>query len=137
MGNSCGDLESPPSRSNITFWAIIEIVAMGVVGVLCCMNLIDFFNYHSGRNLSAWDVIFIVVNAVVVVGLVFIILGLCMPKASAVKTGITCFLIGCICFLVLIIYGLTQGDKFNFWSLCEIIVMVFLAYILWKQSSHL
>lgn len=135
--NTCGDLETPPSRGNITFWAIIEICAMGVVGVLCAVNLINFFDNQGSKRLDAWDVIFIVVNALVVIGLVFIILGLCLPRANYVKTGITCFLCGTLCFIVLIIYGITEGDPFDFLSFCEIVFMVFLAYILWKQSSHL
>ena len=45
-GPSCGDLDRPPSRQNMSLIAIIELVVMLCVGILCGLDLVDLFKYN-------------------------------------------------------------------------------------------
>ena len=38
----CGDMYQPPSRSNMSIFAIIELVIMMVVAVLCFVEVVRF-----------------------------------------------------------------------------------------------
>ena len=59
-GPSCGDLDSPPSRHNMSLLAIIELVIMGVVGIMCLIELVDIissrcFDCHWSCFDSYWS----------------------------------------------------------------------------------
>ena len=139
MGAACGcdELERPPSRSNMSLWAIIELVIMGVCGVLCLVELIDILN--SGKSLNnVYLILRIVVDALIVIGLVLIIIGLfCASGPSSIRSGILCFVIGAIITLVVLILDIVNGEKLTFYSFCYIVLLFFLAYLLWRQSAHL
>ena len=134
---SCGDLDRPPSRSNMSLFAIIELVIMGVCGVLCLIELINMFNSNTKLN-EVWTIIQIVVDILIVAGLVFVIYGLfCAPSPSPIRTGIICFVVGAILSLVSLVYQLVAGAGLTVYGLCYMILLFFLAYILWRQSAHL
>ena len=40
----CRDIYNPPSRSNVSIFAIIELVVTGVVAILSLVELIDFLD---------------------------------------------------------------------------------------------
>ena len=140
-GPSCGNLDSPPSRANMSLIAIIELVIMGVVGVLCLVDLIDLINYLSKSN--TWQVIQIlqvIDYGLIVAGLCLIIIGLfCSISQYQIRTGILCFCIGAILAIVITILIINEGSNTRslIFNICYIIMMTFLAWILWRQSGHL
>ena len=139
MGAACGcdELERPPSRSNMSLWAIIELVIMGVCGVLCLVELINILNSNAKLNDVA-IILRIVVDGLIVVGLVLIIIGLfCASGPSYIRTGILCFVIGAIITLVVLILDIVNGATLTFYGFCYIVLLFFLAYLLWRQSAHL
>ena len=134
----CGDLERPPSRSNMSIFAIIELVVMAVCGILALQQLIDIFNDKTTDLGNAWTLVTVIIDIVIVVGLVLVIIGLFFSTSSnSIRSGILCFLFGAIASVVLIVYKIVKGDRLTFQNLCFIILLIFLSYILWRQSGHL
>ena len=137
--SSCSEaLEKPPSRGNMGVLQIIELVAMGAVAVLC---VIDFINLLSQR-IYYFTVFSMIVDILIVVGLVFIIIGLFIGVGSQrkIRIGLYCFFAGCIIEIVIIVLYLVSGyASLGGWILNLIlaIILIFLAYVLWKQSAHL
>ena len=138
QGGACGDLERPPSRSNMSLWAIIELVCMGVCAVMCAVQLGEMFSNRGNQSLQTWEIIQIVIDALIVIGMVLILVGLfCSPNASTIRSGILCFVVGAIASCVVTIYYAVDSEKVNFYTICYVVLLIFLAYILWVQSSHL
>ena len=134
----CGNLDMPPSRSNLSIFAIIELVVMGVVGVLCAVDL-----YYYFKDSRSWDYLTLlkVIDCIIIVaGLVLIIVGLfCCIGTYQIRTGIICFCVGCILAIIITVIILVKGynkDSMIF-NVCYIVLLVVLAYILWRQSNHL
>lgn len=140
---SCGDLDRPPSRQNMSLFAIIELVVMGVVGILCLIGLIDFIKALNKSNGNGWDVITIlrlIEYILIVAGLCLIIIGLfCSISQYQIRTGIMCFAVGGIISIVITIMYITDSkyEENFFYNVCYIILMIFLVWILWRQSGHL
>ena len=137
-GPSCGDLDRPPSRQNMSLIAIIELVVMLVVGILCALDLVDLINYT--RTWDFWPILRAVEDGLIVAGLVLVIIGLfCSISQYQIRSGILCFCIGAIISIVITILYIHDGNTKQslFYNICYIIFMVFLAWILWRQSGHL
>ena len=137
QGGACGELERPPSRSNMSLWAIIELVCMGVCGILCLVEIIDIFK--TNKSMDVWLILKLIVDFLVVIGLCLVVYGLfCGMSANPIRSGILCFVIGCILELVILIYSLVATNaQLTFYGFCYIVLLVFLAYILWIQSAHI
>jgi hypothetical membrane protein len=139
-GPSCGNLDSPPSRHNMSLFAIIELVIMGVVGVLCLVHLVGVIQNGNPKNWGVIDYLNVVIDALIVIGLVLILIGLfCSPSQYQIRSGILCFCVGTILSIVvtvLIIMNDKDKDRM-FYNICYVILLVFLAWILWRQSYHL
>ena len=133
----CGDLERPPSRSNMSLWAIIELVAMGVCALFCLLQLIDLFKNNVNMN-DVWTILTIVVDALIVIGLILVVYGLFCAVPGIIRSGILCFVVGCIIELVILIYQIVDDrDSLTFYGFCYIVLLIVLAYLLWRQSGHL
>ena len=128
----CGSIDTPPSRSNITIWGIVELVIMFVIGILC---LIDFFNLFS-TEIGVRSIISIVGDGFGIAGLVFIILALWLGSGGHFKTGILCFLVSILITLVVIVWGLISGGSIGIRTILTVAFDVFLAYVLWRQSAQ-
>ena len=139
-GPSWGNLDSPPSRHNMSLLAIIELVIMGVVGIMCLIELVDTINYSNPKYWTIIEYLKVVVDALIVIGLILILIGLfCSPSQYQIRSGILCFCIGtiiCIVITVLVIMNKQNKDRL-FYNICYIILLLFLACILWRQSGHL
>ena len=139
-GPSCGNLDSPPSRHNMSLFAIIELVIMGVIGVLCLIELVNVLQYGNPKTWGIIQYLKIVVDALIVIGLVLILIGLfCSPSQYQIRSGILCFCIGTILSIVITVLIIMndQAKDQMFYNICYIILLVFLAWILWRQSYHL
>ena len=136
-GPSC-DIYSPPSRTNMSLFAIIELVIMGVVGILCLVDL-----YYLLNNVKTWEVLEIlrcVEYGFIVVGLALILIGLfCSISQYQIRSGVLCFCIGAILAVVITILILMrkQNQESVVFNILYIIFMTFLAWILWVQSGRL
>ncbi len=142
LSSSCGDLDRPPSRQNMSLFAIIELVIMGVVGILCLIGLVDFIKALN-KSSGSWDVITIlrlIEYVLIVAGLCLIIIGLfCSISQYQIRTGIMCFAVGGIISIVITVMYITDSryEENFFYNICYIILMIFLVWILWRQSGHL
>ena len=139
-GPSCGDLDSPPSRHNMSLFAIIELVIMAVIGIMCLIELVDTINYSNPRSWGIIEYLKVIVDALIVLGLCLILIGLfCSPSQYQIRSGILCFCIGTILSIVITVLVIIQKKAKDrlFYNICYIIFLVFLASILWRQSGHL
>ena len=137
MGNCgqspCGDIYSPPSRHNMSLFAILELVVMIVVGILCCIELFDLF-----KNDDMDLIVFLVLvdDVVVVCGLVFIIYGLFWSNLQ-VRKGMYLFFAGAVLAMVIIVLELDKGTKKVLYKIAQFCIFLFLSYFLWKQANRL
>ena len=142
-GSNCPELDNPPSKTNMGVLQIIELVIMGVVGILCLIGLVDFIKALN-KSSGSWDVITIlrlIEYVLIVAGLCLIIIGLfCSISQYQIRTGIMCFAVGGILSIVITVLYITNSrtDENNFfYNICYIILMIFLVWVLWRQSGHL
>ncbi len=141
-GPSCGNLDSPPSRQNMSFIAIIELVIMICVGIVCLVDVITLL--QSKVSFTLIPILKVVVDGLIVAGLVLVLIGLfCSPSQYQIRTGILCFCTGAILSVVVTILVLLNVDK-NYhqsetvgYNICYIIVLVLVSWILWRQSYHI
>ena len=139
-GPECGDIYRPPSRGNMSLFAIIELVVMGVVGLVCFVDLYRMLTTRDGGHLEVWEILRIVEYTLIVIGLIFIVVGLfCSPSQRQIYTGIVLFFIGTILAIIITVYLIKEDqieDSLGY-NIFYIIILTCLAYILWKQSYHL
>ena len=128
------DLEVPPSRAHMGVFQIIELAVMLIVGIL---SIYDLFNYLK-YDFTLWTVLVIVMDACIIAGLVFIIIGLFCSGSNKIKTGIILFFVGAVIAITMIIQNLITDSKLDVWllDLVKGAILVFLAIILWKQSGN-
>ena len=127
----------PPNKSYLGIFQIIELIIMAVCGILCAAELIDIMNY-KGSISNIYLILIIVADVFVVVGLVFVIWGLFCGTANNIRTGIICFVVGCLCLVVkTIIYIVKDNGSISAWEICHLILLIFISYVLWVQASRL
>ena len=125
--NSFGDLERPPSKSNITVWAIIEICVFLFLGIGAIKDIIDVFKSPTG--VSILDLVKVCVYALLAVGFCFATYGFFKENSQNLKTGLISFCFGCI--------GLAIVDfDFGIGSIIKILLLLFFSYVLYKQSLN-
>ena len=138
----CGDITRPPSKDNMSIFAIIEIVAMVAVGIICLINLFDVIRYLTDNKNAHFNEIIIleiIVSCLIVIGLGFIIYGfICEFGFYSIRTGIGFFCAGTIVAIILTVLIIYEGQNNDdiWYNICYIIFLVFLAYILWIQSRR-
>ena len=135
MQACCAELEKPPSRSHMGVFQIIQLIIMIIVAILCGY---DFFNVLK-LKVTFWSVLALIADILFILGIVFIIVGLfCGFTTNKIRIGIYCFFAAIIIELVFIVYSLIKGGPLDYWllNLVKAVVMIFIAFILWKQSLH-
>ena len=133
--NGCEFIYNPPSRNNMGLFQILELVIMGVCGILCGMGLYDLLRYDS--KVSTYLILCIVADVFIVVGLVLVLWGLFCGTSSQVRSGIICFVIGSIIFAVYIILFGVNTKETNIYTIINVVALVLVSYILWIQASRL
>ena len=138
---SCGDLDNPPSLSNLTLCAIIELVIMLVVGILCAVDLVRLIQYmNNDHSWTYFQILKIIEYILIVSGMVLVLVGLfCCPQQGKVRSGIMCFCVGTILAVVIVVLVIVNGYQKDslLYNICYVILLVCLAYILWRQSARL
>ena len=113
-GPSCGNLDSPPSRQNMSFIAIIELVIMICVGIVCLVEVITLL--QSKISFTLIPILKVVVDGLIVAGLVLVLIGL---------------------FVLLNVDKNYHQSETVGYNICYIIVLVLVSWILWRQSYHI
>ena len=125
----------PPSRSSMGLFQIVELIIMGVCGILCAGNLIEYFRNNKG--VSALLILLIIGNICVVAGLILVFMGLFCPcQASNLRTGIICFVVGALCYAIALLLPIVNGGSITISQIFQLILLIFLAYILWIQAGR-
>ena len=127
----------PPSKTSLGLFQIVELIIMAVCGILCAAELIDLFNNEKLRADNVYLILLIVADVFIVVGLVLVIWGLFCGTSNNIRTGIICFVVGCLCLIVSTIISLVRGNGISAWGLCHLILLIFISYVLWVQASRL
>ena len=126
----------PPNKQSLGLFQLIELIIMAVCGILCAAELIDIMNSNL-KNETIYLILIIVADVFVVVGLVFVIWGLFCGTSNNIRTGIVCFVVGCLCLVVKTILLIVNGHSISAWELCHLILLIFISYVLWVQASRL
>ena len=135
----CGDIYNPPSRSNMSIFAIIEIVIMGVIAILCLMELFDFIENDKGGD-DFIKFLVIVDDILIVVALCYIVIGLFFSfcGGSKLKMGILLFVAAGILAMIILILQINKGVGDEIWyKIFYLILILFLTFILFKQQARL
>ena len=131
----CGSMKDPPSIENITVWGIITFVIMAVLGLASIYGVLNALQFWS-----IWSILDLVASGFGVAGLIFVILSLVKKNPLYMKFGIICFLVNCICCLVLFLLYFINNDeekkaeKITSWLL-RLVLDVFLCYLFYLQSG--
>ena len=135
MSSCREELDIPPSKSHMGVVQIIELVLMGIVGILC---ITDFIRQLT-ILISVWVVLAIICDVLFIAGLVYIIIGLfCNPTTNKLRIGIYCFIGGVVIQLVFVFFRLFSGGPLVDWllNLIKAAILIFLCVILWRQSKN-
>ena len=135
MSSCREELDIPPSKSHMGVVQIIELVLMGIVGILC---ITDFIRQLT-ILISVWVVLAIICDVLFIAGLVYIIIGLfCNPTTNKLRVGIYCFIGGVVIQLVFVFFRLfSKGDLIDWLlNLVKAAILIFLCVILWRQSKN-
>ncbi len=130
------DCYRPPSKTSLGIFQIIELIIMAVCGILCAVELINIFNSEYKVD-NVYLILLIVADVFIVVGLIFVIWGLFCGTAGNIRTGIICFVVGCLCLVVQTILLIVNGYGVNGWEICHLILLIFISYVLWVQASRI
>ena len=133
----CGDMYQAPSRSNMSIFAIIELVIMMVVAVLCFVEVVRFIG--DGQKFGYIKFLVLVDDILVVAALCYIVYGLfCGLTYAKLRWGIMLFIFAAILAMVIIVLEINEGvgDKI-FYKIFQFCIYLFLAWILWQQASRL
>ena len=133
--NGCEFIYNPPSRSNMGLFQILELIIMGVCGILCGMGLYDLLRYDS--KVSTYLILCIVADVFIILGLVLVLWGLFCGTSNQVRSGIICFVVGSIIFAVyIILFGIKEKET-NIYTIINVVALVLVSYILWIQASRI
>ena len=131
----CGSMKDPPSIENITVWGIITFVIMAVLGLASIYGVLNALQFWS-----IWSILDLVASGFGVAGLIFVILSLVKKNPLYMKFGIICFLVNCICCLILFLLYFINNDEekkaetITSWLL-RLVLDVFLCYLFYLQSG--
>ena len=135
MSSCREELDIPPSKSHMGVVQIIELVLMGIVGILCITDFIRQLTIH----ISVWIVLAIICDVLIIAGLIYIVIGLfCNPTTNKIRVGIFCFIGGVVIQLVFVFFSLFSKGHLADWlmNLVKAVVLIFLCVILWRQSKN-
>ena len=134
--NGCDFIYNPPSKTNMGLFQIIELVIMGVCGILCGMSLYDLLNKDS--RVTTYLILCIVADVFIVLGLSLVLWGLFCGTSAQVRSGIICFVVGSILFAVyIVLYAVNNDGRINIYAVIDVVILIFVSYILWIQAGRI
>ena len=131
--NFLQNLERPPNINNLSISNIIQIVLMIILGCWSGYNLYLQFNPFK---LTISFVLQVFIYGLLFCGLIFGFYGMLSEKNVKMKTGFLCFWVGCISLLIKVIIGIFY-EAINFRCLFELLLSLFLGFVILKQIQHI
>ena len=133
----CGDIYQPPSRSNMSIFAIIELVIMCVVAILCLTELFRFLG--DGKDFNTMKFLILIDDILVVLALGYIVYGfICGFTSQKIRIGIYLFGFAAILAMVIIVLEINEGvGNKMLYKISQFVIYMFLAWILWQQASRI
>ena len=140
MGNcnqtACGDLYNPPSRNNMSLFAIIELVIMIVISILSLIELVDCLGKIK-QGFSTIQMLVIIDDILIVAAVCYLIYGLfCSLSARNIQIGILLFVIAGVLAMVIIVLKLNGSSGNVLYQIMQFIILLFLTWILWNQAAR-
>ena len=131
--NTMRDFERPPTKNNLSILNIIQLVIMAFIGIEAGNGLFKIFKFG---HFSIIDLIKIVVDGLVLVGVLVSAYGLFADKSDSMKTGFGLFFLGMLGYLVLYILDWIRGG-FGVGSLLDFLLDAFITYVIYIQTPHI
>ena len=133
INDTMREFERPPSKNNLSIYNIIQLFIMLYLGCDAGKECFDIFKFGS---FSFVDLIKIVIDLLIFVGMLIAAYGIFIDKSDSIKTGFLLFFYGCIGLVIIWILDLIKSG-FSFGSLIELLFICFITYILYKQISYI
>ena len=130
--NLMRELERPPSKNNLSFLSIIQIIIMLFIGFEAASNLLSIFKIGS---FSIIDLIKIVVDGLLFVGICLATYGFFTDDSGKTKNGFLLFWYGLTGLLIIIFLELFK-DGFGFGLLIKILLYGLVIYVIFIQIRH-
>ena len=140
MGNcnqtACGDLYNPPSRNNMSLFAIVELVIMIVISILSLIELIDCLGKIK-QGFGTIQMLVIIDDILIVAAVCYLIFGLfCSLSARNIQIGILLFVIAGVLAMVIIVLKLNGSSGNVLYQIMQFLILLFLTWILWNQAAR-
>ena len=140
MGNcnqtACGDLYNPPSRNNMSLFAIIELVIMIVISILSLIELIDCLGKIK-QGFGTIQMLVIIDDILIVAAVCYLIFGLfCSLSARNIQIGILLFVIAGVLAMVIIVLKLNGSSGNVLYQIMQFLILLFFTWILWNQAAR-
>ena len=140
MGNcnqtACGDLYNPPSRNNMSLFAIIELVIMIVISILSLIELIDCLGKIK-QGFGTIQMLVIIDDILIVAAVCYLIFGLfCSLSARNIQIGILLFVIAGVLAMVIIVLKLNGSSGNVLYQIMQFLILLFMTWILWNQAAR-
>ena len=139
MGNfnhvtPCGDIYQPPSRTNMSFFSIIQLVIMIIVSILC---LYEFFDILRAKRYDTIGTLTLIDDIIIVVGVCYLLYGLfCAASSRNIRIGMMLFVGGAVLAMVIIVLEIL-GTANKIWlKIIQFIILLLLSFILWQQAAR-
>ena len=142
MENCLQQIDTPPSKENKSVFAITELAIIGIVFVICIVDILRLVHYlkNDGHEWEVIDFLKVVQYILIFVGIILVLVGLLLSLSEfIVKAGIMCFCIGSvIAFVILMLLIGKDRDKDNLvFNIIYLVVLFLLSLVLWRQSNSL
>ena len=123
----------------MSIFAIIELVIMGVVSLICLVELFDFIAHDKGGG-GLIKFLVIIDDILIVCAICYIIAGLFLSICGGgkLKIGILLFVGAGILAMVILVLQIIKGVGDEIWyKILQLILYLFLTFVLWKQQERL
>ena len=133
INDTMRELERPPTRNNLSLLNIIQLIIMLYIG---CDSGKELFDLFKVGGFSFVDLLKIVIDGTIFIGMIIGAYGMFTDKSDSYKAGFTLFFYGCLGLIFMWILD-TVKSGFSLGSFIEVLFICFVAYVLYKQISHL
>jgi hypothetical protein len=132
MEDAISEIQNPPSKNNISIFSIIQLLIMLYIGCDAGKEIYDLLKVGS---LSWVDLLKIIIDGLVFIGMLLTAYGI-FKDNDYLKKGFNLFLYGCLGLLIILVLDLIKNG-FSFGSLCELLIICFISYIIYIQIPRI
>ena len=130
--NFMQNLERPPTRNNLSMVNIIQLILMLYLGCGAGYNL---YSILSQLKFSLSNLLEILIDSLLFIGICISFYGIFVENNGYLKGGFLIFCSGCTILLIKIIIDWLKSG-FSFKSLIDLLISLFIIYIIMKQIQH-